>query len=410
MSNVVITGAGVVSPFGFGKERFRDGLQKGRDSISEITSFSTEKFKVHRAGEIKDFDAKEILGKKGLRNLSRTTLFLLAAAKGALDESSFTIDDKTTDSVGVCTGTTFSHLDSIIDFDREVLKDGLNYANPALFPSTVINAASSHVSIRFNIQGFNTTISTGYTSSLDALKYSIEALQSGKSAHVLCAGVEALTPALFFGFHQLEYMAGIQGPALSCPFDRRRNGPLFGEGAAVFFMENLSTARQRNVSVYARILSTVSFFDGYRIGKIHPRGQGLSSAVRQALDESGIDKNEIDYISSCANSSPDLDRIETAVLKDIFGKQLKKIPLSSIKSMIGETCSASGALQIASCLGAMQSGYIPPTINYEQKDPECDVDCVPNKAQKKDVKKALVLSSGPGGYNSACLLERYEER
>jgi 3-oxoacyl-(acyl-carrier-protein) synthase len=295
----------------------------------------------------------------------------------------------------------------MIEFDREVLISGLEFSNPALFPSTVLNAASSQVSIRFNIQGFNSTVSTGYTSSLEALKYALAALETHKAKTILVGGVEALSLSLFFGFHKLGYMAGIKGEPLSCPFDKRRNGPILGEAAAIFSVENLKEAKERGAPIYGKIKSVASYFDAFKIGRIHPEGLGLEKSIQRALEEAQLEPQSIDYISSCANSSQELDRIEVGVLKKIFGPHLAKIPVSSIKSMLGETLSASGALQIISSLGVIAQGLIPPTINYQEKDPQCPIDCVPNKAEKKDVKRVLVTSFGPGGYNSACILEKY---
>jgi 3-oxoacyl-[acyl-carrier-protein] synthase II len=177
----------------------------------------------------------------------------------------------------------------------------------------------------------------------------------------------------------------------------------------MFCLETSSRARERNAPIFAKVKSVASYFDAFKIGKIHPQGLGLEKAVRKVLAESNLEPKDIDYISSCANSSLEMDRIEVSVLKKVFGQNLAKIPISSIKSMLGETVSASGILQIISCIGAMQKGIIPPTINYKEKDPDCDIDCVPNKAQHKETKYALVTSFGPGGYNSACILEKYTD-
>lgn len=405
----VISSLGVVAPNGIGKEAFWKSLEEGSSAISNIESFSTEKFSVNSAGEIKNFDPKVFLGPKGLRNLDRSSLFLMTAAKLAIDDAKLEITDSSTDDIGVVTGTTFPHLWSMIEFDREVFKEGLDFSNPALFPSTVLNAASSQVSIRFNIQGFNASVSTGYTSGLEALKYSLMMLETGKAKTVFCGAVESLTISLFFGFYKLGYMAGINGPMISCPFDKRRNGPLLSEAAAVFSIERAETAQARQAEILAKVRSVACYFDGFKIARIHPDGEGLEKAIMKTLDEAGVAASDIDYISSCANSSLEVDKTEVKVLRKIFGDNLSRIPVSSIKSMLGETLSAASALQIASCIGAMKSGVIPPTINYKEKDPECDIDCVPNKAQKKDVKLALVVSFGPGGYNSACVLEKHTD-
>jgi 3-oxoacyl-(acyl-carrier-protein) synthase len=204
----------------------------------------------------------------------------------------------------------------------------------------------------------------------------------------------------------LGYLAGIKGPALLCPFDRRRNGTLLGEGAAVFCVENLGSARKRRAPVLAKVKAVSGYFDGNKIGRVNPSGEGLEKTVRQVLDASGMSTQDIGYISASANSSPELDRAEARVLKNIFGGSLKKMPVSAIKSMLGETISAAGSLQIASVIGAFSRGKIPPTINYLQEDPECQLDCVPNQARHREVKTALVLACGPGGYNSACVLEK----
>jgi len=406
-AKAVITGIGIVAPGAVGKDEFWKSLEEGKDSISDVSSFDVSEFPVKIAGEVKDFDAKKILGPKGLRNLDKNALFLMSASKMALDGSGLAINETNTDDFGVCTGTTFSHLWSIAEFDKEVFVEGLNFSNPALFPSTVVNAASSHVSIRFNIQGFNTTITTGYTSYLESLKYTLNALDTDKAKHVLSAGVDTLTGSLFFGFNKLGYMAGLKGVALSCPFDKRRNGPVPAEGAGVFCVEKPETAKVRGAKIYAGIRAVACYFDSTGMGKINPYGEGLEKSIRTALDQAGLEPSQIDCVWASANSSLNLDRIEAGVLKRIFGAKLSNIPVVAIKSMIGESFSAAGALQIASCIGTMNSGIIPPTINYNSPDPDCKIDSVSPKAQKKDVKFALINSFGPGGYNSACIIEKY---
>lgn len=404
--NAVISGIGIISSNGISKEAFWDSQEQAKSCVSDVSLFPVEDMTVKSAAEVKHFEPSVLIGPKGLRNLDRSTLFLLAASKQAIEDAKLKITDKNTDDIGICTGTTFSHLWSIAEFDKEVHKEGLDFSNPALFPSNVVNAASSHVSIRYNIQGFNTTISTGSTSGLEALKYSIGALEINSAKTVLAAGVDTLSLPMFFGLNKLRYIAGINGPLISCPFDKRRNGPVIGEAGGVLCVENPSSAKKRGVKPFARVLSIESYFDGFGVGKVHPKGDGLKKAIEKAIKNAGIKPEEIGYISSCANSTKALDMVEVKVLKQIFGRNLLNIPVSSIKSMVGETFAASGILQIASCIGAMRSGIVPPTINYKESDPDCDINCVPNKAQKKDVQTALVISFGTGGYNSACILEK----
>lgn len=405
-NHIVISGLGVTAPGGIGKENFWDSLEKGSDPMGELTQFDASEFPVKRAAEIKDFDPHAYLDKAKIRNLDRNALLLLTAAKFALEDAKLSITEENTDEIGVCTGTTFSHLWSIHEFDKEVFNDGLAFASPGYFPSTVLNAASSHISIYFNIQGFNATINTGYTSSLEALKYAIMALETGKANQILVGCVDTLAYSMFWGFNKLGYMAGLKGEPICCPFDKRRNGPLLGEAAVVMVIETAENAKKRHAEAYCRILSIDSYFDAFRIGKIHPKVEGLSTTIKRNLRRADIGITDIDYVSSCANSSKDTDKMEARALKDIFGAKLNTIPVSSIKSMFGETMAASGGLQIASVIGAMEKNFLPPTINYSVADPEIDIDCVPNKSQKKTVKTALIDSFGPGGYNSSVILKK----
>jgi 3-oxoacyl-(acyl-carrier-protein) synthase len=224
---------------------------------------------------------------------------------------------------------------------------------------------------------------------------------------VLTGAVDPLSKPLLFGLKKLAYLARSKGSKpISCPFDARRNGIVPGESAAMLTVEYEKTALKRKCRQYARILSINSCFDPRSISKVFPTGESIEKAINECIKDSGINIYDIDYISSCANSTIGLDKVEVKVLKRIFGNRLNKIPVSSIKSMTGETFSTAGSLQIISCIGAMEHSVIPPTINYKVHDPFCELDCVANKARKKKVNIALVVSSGPGGYNSACLLEK----
>ncbi len=405
-ADAVITGLGVVSPIGIGKDDFFKALQEGRDGLKEARFLDEPDIKSSKAYTVDNFAPQEYLGPRGLRNLDRTTLLLLVASKLAMDDAGVEVSETNTDSIGVVTGTTLGSVWSITEFDREILTEGIDFANPALFPNTVINAPSSYVSIKFNIQGFNTTISTGFPSFLDALRYALDFLEMGRARVILVGCVESLSWQIFLGFYKLGYLAGIRGEEICCPFDRRRNGAILGEGAVTVVLEAKEQALSRKVKILGEILGCASYFDAFRLGKIHPQGEGIREAVKRAIQNSGLQTQDFDYISSCANSTQDLDRIEFSALKEIWGKSLKKIPVSSVKSCIGETFSASGGFQLASCLGGMEKGFLPPTLNYREKDPDIDIDCVPNKSQKKDIKHALISCSGPGGFNSACVLRR----
>ena len=404
---IVITGLGVIAPNGIGKEQFWQALKEGHSGIKPIKRFDTTKFRCKLAGEIDNFKPASFLGAKGLRDLERSSRLLCSTAKLAIDDARLSINNNNTDDIGVCTGTTLSSLWNFAEFDKEAIQDGPLFTNVALFPGTVMNAASSQVSIRFNIQGFNTTISTGYSSSIDALKYAIDFIMQGRIKAVLVGGVESLSPVNYTGFYRLGFFAGITGEELSCPFDKRRNGIILGEGAAMVVIEDEEYAIKRGARIYAEVNGIGNCFDAYKMGKYEPGAKGLKESMKKAIGNSGLNVSDIDYISASANSVPSQDRLETKVIKDVFGKYSYNIPVSSIKSMIGETFSAGGLLQIAAAIGSMFNNFIPPTINYKIRDADCDLDYVANKSRSARINNVLINSFGPGGSNASFITSRY---
>jgi 3-oxoacyl-[acyl-carrier-protein] synthase II len=407
-TGVVITGVGVVAPNGIGKESYWESLREGRSGIKPITIFETAFFKAKQSGECTEFNAEEFLGSKGLRNLDRSTKLVCSAAKLALDDARLNITEENTNDIGVVTATTLSVIWNISEFTKEAADEGPQFVNPAMFPGTTINSPSSQVSIKFNIKGFNTTVSTGYSASLDALKYAVDFIKLGRTKVVLVAGVESLFFQSFVGFYKLGFLAGIKGEEISCPFDKRRNGIIIGEGAGVLVIEDENYARSRNAKIYARIKAVESLFDPFRSGKYNPRATGLKKSISEALKNSEVDKNEIDYICAAANSVYNQDLLETKVIKEVFASQAQNIPVSSIKSMIGEAVSAAGVLQIVASIGAMENNFVPPTINYKEKDPECDLDYVANTAIEKKINSVLINNFGPGGNNAAAVISKYQ--
>lgn len=404
---IVITGLGVIAPNGIGKEEFWQALKEGRSGIKPVKRFDTGQFKCKKAGEIDNFTPAKFLGYKGLRDLERTSRLLCSAAKLAIGDAGLNITYENTDDIGVCTGTTLSSLWNFAEFDKETIQEGPLFTNVALFPGTVMNAASSQVSIRFNIQGFNTTISTGYSSSIDALKYAIDFIKLRRIKAVLVGGVESLSLVNYSGFYRLGFLAGINGEEVSCPFDKRRNGIILGEGAAVVIIEDEEYARSRNAKIYAEVNGIGNCFEAYKMGKYHPGANGLKESIKEALLTSEIGISDIDYISASANSVPEQDKLETKAIKDVFGRYAYNIPVSSIKSLIGETFSAGGIFQISASIGSMYKNFIPPTINYEVVDEDCDLDYVANKSRLTRINHVLINNYGPGGSNAAFILSKW---
>lgn len=405
---IVITGIGILASNGVGKEAFWKALKEGKSGTKPVTLFDTSTTRAKTAGEITDFKAEEFLGEKGLRTLNRATKLVLSAAKLALDDAGFTypLDEDLSQRTGVSLGSTLGSVWSISEFDKQGLREGPRSVNPALFPNTVINAPASQISIRFNIKGFNTTISSGFASSLDAIDYAMNLMRLYDYDVVLTGGVEELCEQTFKGFHKIGHLAGSREGKLEvdCPFDKRRNGIVFGEGASMLVLEELNHAKKRGANIYAEILGYGTSFDPESKNLYNPKAVGAAKAMNFALEDAKLGPGEIDYISATANSTLDCDVMETRAINRIFGAQAKKVPVSSIKSMIGDTFSASGAMNVAASIGAMAGGFIPPTMNYEVEDKRCDLDYVPNEARNVKVRKVLVNSFTPTGTNSSLVI------
>lgn len=298
---------------------------------------------------------------------------------------------------------------SISEFDKEALREGPRAVNPALFPNTVINSPASHISITFNIQGFNCTIATGFCSSLDAIYYGMNMICLYDYKVALAGGVEELCEQTYKGFYKVGHLAGSRPgkEEIDCPFDKRRNGIVLGEGSGMVILEELEHARKRDAHIYAEVLGYGTSFDPACKNRYSPRAKGAIEAVRLCLEDARVGSGDIDYISSSANSTLDCDAMETTAVKSVLGDRAKKTPISSIKSMIGETFSSSGAMNIAAGLASLAEGFMPPTINYEKPDRRCDLDYVPNEARQGKVDKVLVNSFSPNGSNSAILIGKF---
>ena len=402
---VVVTGIGVISPLGSGREDFSAALLRGDSGVRPVSLFDTSELKSKSAAEISSFRAEDYLGVKGLRNLDRSTRLITSAARLALDDSGFEVTEENSPDIGVAVGTALGGIRSISDFDREILTEGPRYVSPALFPNTVINSPASQVSIRFNIKGFNTTLSSGFSASLDSLGYAADFLRRGRIEAVLAGGVEELCIQTYLAFYKAGCLAGgqIREDETSCPFDKRRNGVIFGEGACLLVLEEKESALRRGANIYAEILDFANTFDRHS----RPSKHGISRAMQRALEKAGLKSGDIDYICAGANSTKDADLAETEAIKEVFKERSKEIKISSVKSMIGECFSASGAMQTAAGIAALQAQSVPPTINYKQVDPLCDLDYTPNKSGAAKIDKVLINSFGAGGSCSSLVISKF---
>lgn len=407
---VVITGIGIICGIAKGREEYWQALKEGRVGYRPITFFDTAEYPVKVAGEITDFDPKIYMGPKGLRTLDRSTTLVVSAAKQAIVDSGFTITPENTDDVGVSIGTTLGSIKSIADFDAVTLREGPRAVNPALFPNTVINSPASQISIWHKIAGFNSTISTGFCASMDAIQYAYDFIQWDRVHMVYAGGVEEFCLQTYLGFNAIKYLSGSKEGEefISCPFDKRRNGITLGEGACVLAVEEYEHAKARGANILAEIVGFGYSFDPVKIHKFNPRGTGMKEAMRNALQENDLEPKDIDYICANANSTQAADKIETDAIKEIFGDLAYKIPVSAVKSMVGECYSVTAAFNVAAAVGAISDSFLFPTVNYEVEDPNCDLDYVPNKMRKKSLKHVLVNCFGPNGNNNCMVLKKYE--
>lgn len=409
-NRVVITGLGVLSSNGIGKEVFSRMIFSGVSGIKPVSLFDTAPFKVKTAGEIADFDAARFLGPKGLRTLDRSTKLLNSAAKLALDDASLNINEENSRSAGVVIGSTLGSIKSIVDFHKEAVLEGVRYVNPALFPNTVINSPASQVSIRFNIKGFNTTLATGACSGLDAISYAVNFIKLKRAEIVLAGGVEELCLQNFLGFYKAGCLAGTaeKGVELSCPFDKRRNGVILGEGACVLVLEDYEHALRRGARIYAEIKGLAGSFEPYDEAGQATEGSGIKSAIRKSLAKAEVPVDGIDYISASANSSVAGDLREAAAISVVFGACVRKVPVAAIKSMIGECFSAGSAFQAAEAVCAIEAQMVPATVNYAEPDTECALN-VPGAAFSRRVNNVLINSAGAGGCGSCAVVSKLNQ-
>ena len=408
-SRLVITGISILSPIGVNKDEFWANLTNGVSGIKDITLFDVSKYNSKKAGEISGFDAKEYLGKKGIRHIDRTSLLVSSAAKLAMDDAKITHEIYDADELGIAVGSTYGSIDSISSFDLEGLEEGPTFVNPMDFPNTVLNAPASRVSIFCNATGLNSTISTGTASGLDAIIYASDFLRLGRGKAVLAGGVYGLTADIFWGAYGSGILSGSRGDGIeiSAPFDKRRNGFIIGEAAALLVIERLEDALERNANIYAEIKGYGCTFnpDKASRGDIDTT-QGVR-CISMAMEEAGLNAEDISYISACANSSVTGDKMEAKIINDCFGDCAEEVPVSAIKSMTGECLDASGAVQCVAGVLAINNGIIPPTINYQEEDTECNLDCVPNDSRESELKNVLVNSFSDKGNISTIIISKY---
>jgi 3-oxoacyl-[acyl-carrier-protein] synthase II len=326
-----------------------------------------------------------------------------------MDDARITHDVYSEEELGIVVGSTYGSIGSISSFDLEGLREGPAFVNPMDFPNTVLNAPASRASIFCKVTGLNSTISTGVASGLDAIIYASDFLRLGRGKAVLAGGVHGLTADIFWGAYRSGILSGSRdnGIEISAPFDKRRNGFIIGEASALVVIERLEDAKERNANIYAEIKGYGCTFNPNKVSHDDSDTEQGVRCISLAMKDAALNVEDISYISACANSSVTGDKMEAKIIKDYFGSYAEKIPVSAIKSMTGECLDASGALQCVAGVLAINNGIIPPTINYQEKDEECNLDCVPNNRRESEVKNVLVNSFSDTGNISSIIISKY---
>lgn len=410
---VVITGFGCVTPIGIGREAFWESLETGKSGVSKIESFDVSDAEVKIAAEIKDFDWQAELNPKDRKNVSRCVPLALKAAREAIRDAEIQTDNlslKERQSFGVCLGTGGGGLAFTEKQYVFWLTGQANKASIYTIPSSTHGGLSSELSMVFGLHGLSHVVSTGCTSSTDAIAYAAQNIALGRQDLMFAGGVDApMARGILEGFNVMTVLTRDFNDApekASRPFDKNRSGIVLGEGAWIFVLETLENAVKRNAKIYAEIKGYGSTCDAYHRVRLEENGIEPARAMSLAMKDADVSPEQIDYINLHGTSTQLNDRIETQAIKNAFGEHAYKIPMSATKSQIGHPQGASGAAGIGATLLALNKGIIAPTINLDEADDACDLDYTPNKSRKADVKIALCNCIGFGSKNSALVLEK----
>lgn len=390
---VVVTGLGVVSSIGIGSQAYWEALLAGKSGISNVDYFNPEAFTTEFGGEIKDFDPLQFMSAEEARRYGRGTQFAVAAGRMALEEAGETSASK---SVGVCMGTTMADIRSLESCSEEWVKSGPETINARILQQYPSSQMAAKVARQFGLRGPNLMIPTACAAGNYAIGYASDLIKMGKAEAMLAGGADPFSRIAFTGFSRLLALS----PDKCRPFDKNRKGTLVGEGAGVVYLETLESARNRGANILAEVLGYGLSCDGRHM--TIPNSDGVAKVMLRALSESGVSADEVDYISAHGTGTPANDKSESAAINTVFGG--RKVKVSSIKSMLGHTMGAASALEFISCVLALNSGKIPPTINFSEADEECVVDCVPNSPEAVAANCVVNNSFAFGGNNASLLL------
>ena len=409
MRRVVVTGIGAVTPLGIGKDVFWQGLANGRSGVRRITRFDPSELTAQIAGEVPDFDPLEFMDRKDARRMDRFSQFAVAATALALADAGLSEQVPLGERAGVLIGSGVGGIETLEEQALTLVTKGVGRISPFFVPMMIADMAAGQVSIQFGAKGHNACTVTACCSGTHSVGDAFRVIQRGEADIMISGGAEApLSQLAMGGFCSAKTLSTRNdAPQRACrPFDAGRDGFVMGEGSGILILEELEHARSRGARIYGELVGYGATGDAYHITTPAPEGDGAARAMLAALQDAGLRPDEVDYINAHGTSTQYNDYFETVAIKRVFGKQADQVSISSTKSVTGHLLGAAGGVELIACLLAMEHSLIPPTINYEEPDPRCDLDYVPNKAREADVKVAMSNSFGFGGHNAVLVVQK----
>lgn len=412
MRRVVVTGLGLVTPVGIGVEETWEAICAGKSGIGEITRFDASGYDSRIAGEVKGFNPEDFISKKQIKRMDLFIQYALAAARMAMEMAQLKIDEELAPRAGVIIGCGLGGLPYIEHYHKILLERGPNRISPFFVPMIITNMAAGFISIEYGLKGPNISTTTACAAGAHAVGEGFRYIKMGLADVMVVGGTEAtIAPLCIAGFCAMKALStrNDEPEKASRPFDKERDGFVVGEGAGILVLEELNHALKRGAKIYAELIGYGATSDAYHITAPPPEGEGAVLCMENALKDAGIVPEEVDYINAHGTSTPLNDVSETKAIKAVFKEHAYKLAISSTKSMIGHLLGGAGGVEAVFTVLSLYTGIIPPTINYENPDPECDLDYVPNKARKANPKIAMSNSFGFGGTNAVLLFKKYQE-
>ena len=408
---VVITGMGTVNPTGNTVAKSWEAVKAGKCGIGPITRYDTSNQKVKLAGEVKDLDVDGLLGKRDAKKMDRFTQFALIAADQAMADSGLDREKEDLDRCGVLISSGIGGFETVGEAHERGMTKGFDSVSPFMIPMIISNMAAGHAAIRYSFRGMCSCVVTACAGGTNAVGDAFRHIRDGYGDVMLCGGAEAaITPLAMGGFTAMKALTDSTDPLrASIPFDAGRSGFVMGEGAGILVLEEYEHAKARGAKIYAEVLGYGANCDAHHITAPAPGGAGGAACMAQALADTGLGPEAVDYINAHGTSTSMNDACETAAIHTTFGEHAKKLMVSSTKSMTGHLLGAAGAVEAIFTALALKEGFVPATIGYEQPDPACDLDIVPNQGREAEIKVALSNSLGFGGHNAAIVLKKWEE-